>query len=250
MTGQSGAVAFRRVVIRFCDTFGSVSSLEVAAGFARTLRSELVGIFIEDEGLMEWSSSPLARQIPMAASSGTSAPSTGRGQEMTAAVMNVRRRFTHAATALGLHTSFEVERASAASLESAGAAQDDLLVVIEPADPLARQSYPFTAILEAVVRYAGPVLYVPRNVRRLPISAVTLAKDASEEVQENVRAIAAQLGVKAIEVDQIREARSQRGEILIAFDRRNFEGERDFRFAAIAAERGAPALVLGNRSAP
>lgn len=250
MTGQSGAVAFRRVVIRFCDTFGSVSSLEVAAGFARTLRSELVGIFIEDEGLIEWSSSPLARQIPMAAPSGTSAPAAGRGQEMTAAVINVRRRFMHAATALGLRTSFEVERSSAVSLESAGAGQDDLLVVIEPADPLARQSYPFTAILEAVVRYAGPVLYVPRNVRRLPISAVMLAKDASEAVQGNVRSIAAQLGAKVVEVDQVSEARSHRGEVLIALDRKNFEGDRDFRFAAIAAELGAPALVLGDRSAP
>lgn len=249
MTDVSGAIAFRRVVIRFCDTFGSATSLEVAAGFARTLQSELVGIFIEDEELMEWSSSRFSTRVPVSSPAPPEVPASGGRQEATAAAMNVRRRFVRVATSLGVRMRFEVERASAASLESAGAGQDDLLVVIEPADPLARQSYPFTSILEAVVRYPGPVLYVPRNVRPLSTSKVALAENASNAVGEIARDIAAKLGAKVISLDDIGHIQARRGEHLIVFDRQAFQSKRDFQFATIAAEHAAPALMVGTHSA-
>lgn len=249
MTSQSGAVAFRRVVIRFCDTFGSVSSLEAAAGLARTLESELVGIFIEDEELLEWSSSPFARQIPRPGSAAAPAAATGTQQDLAAAVSNIRRRFMRAATSFGLRTRFEVERASAVSLEMPGAGPDDLLVVIEPSDPLARQSYPFTAILEAVIRYSGPVLYIPRNVGQRPIAAVVQMKDASEPVRDIAGNIAARLGVKVSGPDDISHQQGRRGQHLIVFDRGKLQNERDFQFAAIAAEYRAPVLIVGSRPA-
>ena len=63
MVTQSVVPAFRRIVIGFQDAGGSHAGLEAAVQFARALETELLGIFVEDASLLEWSSARLAREL-------------------------------------------------------------------------------------------------------------------------------------------------------------------------------------------
>ena len=243
MTRRPRAISFRRVVIGFRDTFGSASSLAAAAGFARLLETELVGIFIEDEELMEWAASSFARRVPATATEPARTP-PAHEESATAAGM-MRQRLSRAATSCGLIARFQTERASAASLDLRGVGPDDLLVVVEPADPLARQSYPFTATLEAMIRHPAPVLYVPCHVRPRPDPCVAVAGHVDETVRQLAEAIADKLGAQVVELHDTPNVAKAAGERLIVFDRDTLPEDDLSSFATIAAEHGAPALIVG-----
>lgn len=248
---QPVAPAFRRIVIGFQDAGGSHAGLEAAVQFARALETELLGIFVEDASLLEWSSARLAREL-----SGTARPPVAMTPErlaadFAAAAMIVRRRLSRIAEGAGLSVRFQVARSRSDSLDFVGAEPDDLLVVVEPADRMARLSHPFAGILRAVAASSAPVLYVPHGVqqRRGPVVLVATAPDdASHRI---AAAVAAAIGEPVIGLDgplnpgDLDRALAGVRERLLVLGRAALADGGAAAIAAVAAQRQVPTLVVG-----
>lgn len=242
--------AFRRLVIGFQDASGSPAGLETAVQLARALAGELLGVFVEDTALMEWSSvRPMREQ-----SAGPRAPAAVTPERLSAdfaaAAAMVRGRLSRLAEAAGLGLRFEVARASAASLDFAGRQPGDLLALLEPADRMARLSYPFAGLRRAVVESAAPVLYLPHGVQRRRGPVVSVAPSAGDHAV--AAAVAAALGepLVALEApfgpDAIDRALAGMRESLLVLRRPALPGSDGF---TLAAQRLVPALIAGDAAA-
>lgn len=270
MTTPSRTTMFRRVVIGFRDTCESSSSLEATARFAQLIETELLGVFIEDTELMEWSGSPLMRQFTSISRPPVPASPARLAEEFSAAADMMRRRFARAAATLGVRARFQIERSSAATLEIKGAGPEDLLVVVEPADPMARLSYPFTTVLEAVAKSQAPVLYMPNQVRQRTGPVVSVFRDADDQGHRIAADLASRLGEDMIDirfsedelpqaeaaakaasgrapasVEHIRHALDGVRECLIVFSRQVLGDHDPSLFVLLAAERRVPLLIVG-----
>lgn len=249
---------FRRLVVGFRDASGPGAGLEAAAQLAERFRAELLGVFVEDLGLVEWSAAPLARRAT--GPSRPLAPFTAErlAEEFAAAAAVARQRLARVAAARGIGSRFLVERTSAASLQLGAAGPEDLLVVVEPDDPLARLSHPFTTLLGAVARAAAPVLFVPRRVFQRPGPVVAVTRRPEEPAHRIAAAVAGALGEVLIELPGGAPAETARlahalapvGERLIVLGRPALAAADPLLFAALAAERRVPTLVAGSAEEP
>jgi hypothetical protein len=278
METRSRVTIFRRVVVGFRDTSESLSSLEAAARFAQRFDTALLGLFIEDAALMAWSGSRELRHVSRAPAGHAEMTPERLAEDFAAAAAVVRQRFVRVAAELGLSAEFHVERAGAGALEFPGIGPQDLLVVAEPADPMARFSYPFRGALQAIALSAVPVLYFPhRAVQRTgPVVAILRPEDA--EIGEVAADIASALGetVTAFHIgssrdappasrepgaqpaartvlpsaEGIRDALATVRECLIVISRAALPIDDPLLFATIASERMTPVLVLGPAAVP
>lgn len=251
MATRSVAPAFRRIVIGFRDAGGSRAGLEAAVQFARALETELVAVFVEDASLLEWSSARPVRQLSGVAHPPVVMTPERLAADFAAAAMIVRRRLSRLAEGAGLSLRFEVARSRTAALDFAGAEPDDLLVVVEPADRMARLSHPFAGILRAVAASSSPVLYVPHGVqqRRGPVVAITGGPD--DAGGRIAAAVAASMGETLVRLagpldpGDLDRALAGVRERLLVLGRPALTSCDAAAIAAVAAQRQVPAVVVG-----
>lgn len=263
---------FRRLVIGFRDASSTPAELEAVARFAQALQSQLFGVFFEDESLAQWCDSPLLRQFrgrsPMARPIGAGE----LAEEFAAAATMMRRRLDKVAAAFGLRSAFAIERGRVAALGALPAEPGDIEVVIEPADPLARMSYPFTAVLRTIERTKAPVLYVPHRTRHHagPVVSVNRAEETGplaiateiarllgeeivrkpiEEILSPASERPTELGRRPPAPTAARQTQAAQkpptAERLIVIERGVLPADRPLLFAAIAAMRMVPVLIAG-----
>ncbi|SMF48490.1 hypothetical protein SAMN06265365_11646 [Tistlia consotensis] len=250
--GSAEAPVFRRVVVGFRDASGSAAALEATARLAQGLRAELLGIFVEDLALLEWSASPLTGQVARTTSAAAPFTPDRLAEEFARAATVSRQRLSRAAARLGLTVRFRIERASAVTLQVAAAEPGDLLVVVEPTDPMARLSYPFAELLRSIAGTSAPVLFMPRAVslRHGPVVAVTRGSDRP------ARSLAAALGEPLVSLagpeqslplghEAMSRLLQPLHEHLLVFDRPSLAAMGPLLFAELATERRVPALVVG-----
>ncbi len=250
---------FRRLVIGCHGEAGSRSALEATVRLARTMESQLLGIFVEDAPLLEWSSSPLTRQVGGGVrSGGPFTPETLAADFATAAAM-MRERLARLAGGVGLTAGFRVARSSGSSLDFDGSEPGDLLVVVEPADPMARLSYPFAGLLQTIARASTPVLYMPHRVlqRRGPVVAIApqpderLAAEVAATIGEDLVSVAPSARGNPSEpghplsLQEVSRALSGVRECLLVLSRPTLPADDPGLFAAIATQRMVPTLVAG-----
>lgn len=240
---QARDPAFRRVVIGFQDASGSHAGLETAVQLARALAGELLGVFVEDAALMEWSSvRPMREQSAAPRAPAAVTPERLAADFATAAAM-VRGRLSRLAQAAGIALRFEVARARAGSLDFAGGEPGDLLALLEPADRMARLSYPFAALRRAVEESAAPVLYLPHGARRRGGPVLSVAPAA--EGHGVAAAVAEALGEPLVTLDPpfdpaaVDRALAGMRESLLVLGRPGADG------FALAGQRLVPVLISG-----
>lgn len=244
MAMRNPAPAFRRLVIGFQDASGSHAGLEAAVQLGRALAGELRGVFVEDSGLLEWSAArPLGGPSGPARPPAPVTPEQLAADFATAATM-VRRRLSRLAEAAGIALRFDVARASAASLDFAE--PGDLLAVLEPADRMARLSYPFAGLRRAVAETAAPVLYLPHGVQRRRGPVVSLAPAAGGHAV--AAAVAEALGEPVVALQapfdpaMLERALAGLRESLLVLERPALPAGEG---CALAAQRLVPALFAG-----
>jgi len=253
--------AFRRLVIGCHGEAGSRSALEATVRLARTMESQLLGIFVEDAPLLEWSASPLTRQVGGGVrSGGPFTPETLAADFATAAAM-MRERLARLAGGVGLTAGFRVARSSGSSLDFDGSEPGDLLVVVEPTDPMARLSYPFAGLLQTIAKASTPVLYMPHRVlqRRGPVVAIArrpddpgqrLAAEVAATIGEDLLSVSASAQGEPghpLSLPDVSRALSGVRERLLVLSRPALPADDPCLFAAIAAQRMVPTLVAGSR---
>lgn len=246
MPAGSDLMLFRRFVIASQGAPDSMEGLAIAARFAQLFRSELFGIFVEDAGLIEWSASPIARHFSRVSATSSSVSPEMLSRDFSAAASIARRRLLQVATTLGLTMRFEVNRMTAPSLDLEVLEPGDLLAVIEPADPMTRLSYPFTAVLRAIMEAPLPVIPHGAVERSGPIVSVIARQD--EDDRQFVERIAQFLDEELIvppNLDFFAPRAETSHERLIVINRQAPLLNNLTAFTAMLTNRKVPALLIG-----
>jgi hypothetical protein len=173
-------LVIRRVVVGFAGDFAAARVVETAAELARAFGAELFGLFIEDTLLAEAAAALPVRTIH---------PHTLQWQPLTPdllfeahalAARELQRRLLQQAAAAGVAARFEVVRADPAGALPQRTERTDVLVIAEPADPIARSVYPYARRVREALQAASPVLYLPHEARRTRGPVAALVRDAAD----------------------------------------------------------------------
>jgi len=151
-----------RVVLAARAASDAQRLLEEAAELARTLHTELTGLFVEEADLLSGVGLPVTREVGLVSGAVRDIDAVATARELRRQADDVRVRLQRLATALGLPWSFRVERGDVLEVAVSAAASD--LVILAPR----------TAAWQRVV---GPPLAAAREPT---VAALYDATDAGE----------------------------------------------------------------------
>jgi len=143
----------------------SPAAVDAVIDLARALGAELQALLLEDLAALAMAGMPSPRTFDPRVSLWRDLQPTEMQRELDLAAALLRRRL-EAAQRAGLHAQLTVARGGPGSVLGQYAQTGDLLVVTEPADPMARWVQPFTALLEAALAAPAAVLYLPHRGAR------------------------------------------------------------------------------------
>ena len=173
-------VNIRRVLIGFASNATAADdAIATAAELASLLGAELTGLFVEDELLFDAATLPWLRAIEPGRLIWQALNEAELAQSHALAARTLERLLLGKAAALGVAAAFEVVRGDPATALALRAEPTDLLVIAEPADPIARALHQ-SQVLNAIGQTSATVLYVPHGARRRGGPVVALARKASD----------------------------------------------------------------------
>ena len=140
MNGADDFDRFRRILVALDASASSLAALEVAAGLATCLRSELAGLFVEDDDLMNLAELPFAREISLPGGAVRPLDPARMKQEMEQQAAAARRALRVEAQRRRLSWDFRVVRGRVERELSAAAAMADLICVGQGMRPMTRRA--------------------------------------------------------------------------------------------------------------
>lgn len=143
----------------------SPAAVDAVIELARALGAELQALLLEDIATLALAGLPSPRTFDPRLSLWRDVQPTEVQRELELAAAVLRRR-VEAAQRAGLHAQVTVARGGPGAVLAQYARATDLLVVTEPADPMARWVQPFTGLLEASLTSPAAVLYLPHRGAR------------------------------------------------------------------------------------
>ncbi len=185
-------IAFRRVVLSLAPGDAPGPAVEAAAALARWLDATLLALFVENAALYDYARLPFAREIGAGAAWRPLAPERLLDDYLAMAAA-MGRRVRAIAERAGVPCEFEILRGDPAE-PLARAAADDLLALLEPAEPLA---HPF---VPRAVSGAGQLI-LPRRLRRVRGPVAVVATRPDEAAQTVAARIAAAAGEALIALE-------------------------------------------------
>lgn len=229
--------------------------LRAAAEFARLLELEMLGVFIEDQSLIDLAALPFTRELRLPGYEWQVLEPRRVDEELRAAARQAARLFAREVEAQGLTCRFEVRRGNPATLASSVAQATDVLILAEPAtfDLDGPRGKPGR---QAAEESAAAVLLLPRSGMPLlgPVVAVAASRlDASFELAARIATVT---GEEALTIEPVGAATS--AALMESLDRKlGAQHERLLilrREAAVpidellevAARRRTPVLVLAS----
>ena len=173
------------------------AAVDALIDLARSLGAELQALLLEDVATLALAELPSPRAFDTRVSLWRNVQRAELHRELELAAAVLRRRLD-AARRAGLPTQVTVVRGGAGSVLGEHARATDLLVVIEPADPMARWVQPFASLLAVAVASPAALLYLPHRGARSsgPIAAV-----GSGVAAQLAQRLAQALGAPLIETD-------------------------------------------------
>lgn len=174
-------------------------ALQAAAEFARLLRLELLGIFIEDPSLLALSTLPFARELRMPGCDWQVLQPRRLEDELRTAGLQARQLFRQEVESHGVVGRYEVRRGDPAVLTGEFAQPTDVLVVVEPhaIDALAPAR---EVIRRAAVSSPASLLLLPRSGMARPGLVAAVADNESDTSFALASRVAAASGEAAIAV--------------------------------------------------
>jgi len=175
----------------------SPAAVDTLIDLAHALGADLQAVLLEDIATLALAELPSPRTFDPRISLWRDVQRSELRRELELADAVLRRRL-EAARRAGLRTEVTVARGGPGSMLGQHLQASDLLVVTEPADPMARWVQPFTGLLEAALAALAPLLYLPhRGVR----SSGPIAAFGSGVAAELARSLAQALGAPLIDVE-------------------------------------------------
>jgi hypothetical protein len=124
---------FRRAILTVGAEGADRRVVRAAAEFARLLKLEMLGVFIEDQSLLDLASFPFARELRLPGHDWQPLDARQVGHELQALAQRARKLFHQEAKSLGMSSRFEVRRCEPRMLPAGIAQLTDILIVAEPA---------------------------------------------------------------------------------------------------------------------
>ena len=194
---MTSPVLYTRVVAGFSED-APPAVVDAIVELARCLNAELRALLLEDAMSLALAEMPAPRAYDPRASAWRELPRSRLLQEMELAASVLQRRL-EAAQTHGVRTQLSIVR-GAPVVALAGLAQaDDLLVIVEPADPMARWVQPFAGLLQAALGTAAALLYLPQRSRARDGAVAVLGK--TTKTRELARRLAQALGAPLAAID-------------------------------------------------
>ncbi len=150
---------FKRMILGLPHSRQDYPAVAATAQLADLLGVDLVGTYFQDFSVLGLAELPSAREFRL-----------GRWQRLTAeqlaedfawAAQEAERLFAEAAGRHGRTASFRMGQGSAAEAISSEASADDIIVIIEPKNPIERATHQFCKLVEAAFRTSSSILLVP-----------------------------------------------------------------------------------------
>jgi hypothetical protein len=189
---MTGPVLYARVVAGFSASVPP-AAVDAVIELARALGAELHAVLLEDLASAVLAEFPSSRAIDPRSAIWHDVQRHDLLREIELTTSMLRRRL-EAARSRGVQTEVAVLRAGAAALLQEYARSGDLLVVIEPVDPMARWVQPFADMLDAALNTSAPLLYLPHRGARNVGPVVSIGGTVADELaQRLVQALGAPL---------------------------------------------------------
>lgn len=167
---------FKRMLVGLPHSAADYAGVGASARLADLLGLRLVATFIQDTTVAELAALPCVREWRPLGGGWRPIEAPQLDREFEGAVASARRCFHAAVGATGVEASFNVARGSAADVIGSAATAEDIIVVIEPRNPVERVTQQFTRLVDAALEATAAVMVVPSRIARTvgPIVAVVL----------------------------------------------------------------------------
>ena len=175
----------------------SPAAVDAVIDLARALGAELQALLLEDLATLAMAELPSPRTFDPRVSLWRDVQPLEVKRELDLAAAVLRRRL-EAAQRAGLHAQLTVARGGPRSVLGQYAQESDLLIVTEPADPMARWVQPFTGLLEAALASPAAMLYLPHRGAR---AGGPIAFFGASVAGELARRMAQALGTTSVDAE-------------------------------------------------
>jgi hypothetical protein len=157
---------YRRIILNLYWNSGDQRTITAAAGFARLLGLDLLGIYVEDEAVHGLAGLPFAREIKLPTHEWGSIHAERIAAEFRHAAMSAERMLARTAAALGVSSSFEVMRGDPSASVTTQSRAGDIVVFAEPRMAGERMTRSFARSWQAAAASAASVLLMPSRLAR------------------------------------------------------------------------------------
>jgi hypothetical protein len=246
---------FRRLVVSLAPE-GDGRLAETAIDLARSLHVRLALLVIQNELMLQAVALPFVHEIDPQGGAWRTIDPDSVLRHWTGATEPFVSRIAQQIKRAGVAGEVRVSRGAPSAELGAACEPGDLVLLIEPSDPLARIAQPYASDLAAAMSGTRDILFVPHGAspREGPIAAVSATGD------DRCIAVASQIADlrgRRLSISRPQEGRRSAADIqhaldaalgsaregLIVMTRRAFDIEPAQAFA-LAAARGAPLLLL------
>jgi hypothetical protein len=176
---------FKRMVLGLPHSAKDYVSVAFAAELADLLGLDLVGIFAEDEGLIDLALLPCVREFRLSGDGWHRLDVAQLARSSSQAAADARRLFGDAAKSLRGAARFDLVKGQIDKAVDSQTNPDDIIVVIEPKSAVERVSYQFRQFVNMALNAPAAKLLVPSRISRHKGPVVAIAaneRDASIQV--------------------------------------------------------------------
>jgi hypothetical protein len=251
---SSPPVTFRRVVLGFSLGASDRTAVRFAAGFAKLLRLDLLGLFAEDPSLARVAALPALREFRLIERQWRPIEGRNLTSDLEKCAAIARQTFDEIARTTGVVRRFEVVHARMMEAIASASVEGDVVVLVEPRSPAQFAQETFAEAVAAALATPAAVMVVPSPVARERGHILAVSETAEDESVVSAAAIAAAANERLeIVATTDRDAptlapRSARGgERMIVMTRRISARLTPL---SIMAGRRVPVLVLGMSDGP
>jgi hypothetical protein len=168
---------FKRMILKLPHSRQDYIAVAATAQLADLLGIELVGTYFDDASMLALAELPSAREFR---SGGWQRLTTEQlVSDFARAAQEVERLFAEVAGG-NQRTAFRKGKGSAAEAISSEAGVDDIVVIIEPKNPIERATHQFTELVEAAFRTSSSILLVPSRTMSATGPIIVLATNPED----------------------------------------------------------------------
>lgn len=154
-------------------------AMRLAVDLANMLRLDLLGLFLDDTSLHDLARIPIARELRPLKGGWRAIDLDQLSHELEVAARKSERVFAEAVKQLSTSCRFEVIKGRTATTIKQVSRSDDIVMLVEPANPAERATQQFAWLTDAAFRSACAVIFVPPVIARRagPVVAIATAPD-------------------------------------------------------------------------